>query len=133
MKKTNLLFLLCISVLLFGCTSREEDRADSAVGTGDAARLTQEGVAGEQEAKTYTLADVAAHASQEDCWLAIHGKVYDVTHYIKSHPGGTAILQGCGNDATYLFEVRPMGSGLPHSDIARHVMQKYYIGDVGGQ
>jgi cytochrome b involved in lipid metabolism len=133
MEKGCLLFLLCVCVFLSGCTSPEEDRADMASGTEDSARLTHDGVAGGHGGKTYKLKDVAAHAAQEDCWLAIHGKVYDVTHYIKSHPGGTAILEGCGKDATDLFEIRPMGSGLPHSDIARHIMQKYYIGELRGQ
>ncbi|MBN2459745.1 cytochrome b5 domain-containing protein [Candidatus Woesearchaeota archaeon] len=81
-------------------------------------------------AKTYTLEEVAKHSTKEDCWLLISGKVYDVTKYIGSHPGGQAIVQGCGKDATELFETRPMGSGTPHSERARANLDKYYIGEV---
>jgi cytochrome b involved in lipid metabolism len=80
--------------------------------------------------KTYTLQDVAAHASASDCWLVLHEKVYNVTAMVGGHPGGPAILQGCGKDATTLFETRPMGSGTPHSQQARDFAEKFYIGDL---
>ncbi len=78
----------------------------------------------------YTLEEVAKHSSREDCWIVIHGKVYDVTSFIPEHPGGDAILQGCGKDATELFETRPMGSGTPHSEEARELLERYYIGEL---
>ncbi|MBU2567034.1 cytochrome b5 domain-containing protein [Patescibacteria group bacterium] len=78
-------------------------------------------------ANYYTMADIAQHATKEDCWFVIHEIVYDVTEYAK-HPGGEAILEGCGKDATELFETRPMGSGTPHSDKARGYMKNYEIG-----
>jgi len=56
-------------------------------------------------AKTgYTLTEVATHNSAASCWMAIRGKVYDVTSFISRHPGGNNILKGCGKDATSLFE-----------------------------
>ena len=60
--------------------------------------------------ESYTLAQVAEHADKNSCWLAIEGKVYDVTPFVSSgfHPGKDAILQGCGKDATELFNTRPM-------------------------
>lgn len=73
---------------------------------------------------------VAAHASAEDCWMVINNNVYKVTDFVASHPGGKFIIEGCGKDATQLFETRPMGSGTPHSDNARNIMAKYYIGDL---
>jgi cytochrome b involved in lipid metabolism len=81
---------------------------------------------------TYTLAQVSAHSAASDCWLVIHGAVYDVTAFIPEHIGKDAILQGCGKDATTLFEERPMGSGTPHSERARGLLQQYYIGDLAG-
>lgn len=82
--------------------------------------------------KTFTLAEVKKHSTAEDCYLAIDGKVYDVTKFIASnkHPGGEAIVQGCGIDATKLFNTRPMGSGTPHSDKARSFLPSSYIGDL---
>jgi cytochrome b involved in lipid metabolism len=81
---------------------------------------------------TYTLDDIAAHDSSKDCWLAIEGRVYDITPYIadRTHPGGSEILVGCGLDATELFNTRPMGSNTPHSEEARSYLNAFYIGDL---
>lgn len=62
--------------------------------------------------------------------MIIRSKVYDVTSYIPSHPGGSAIIQGCGKDGTELFETRPMGSKTPHSNYAKSLLEKFYIGEL---
>ncbi len=82
--------------------------------------------------KQITMAEIAKHATKDDCWFAVDGNVYDVTPFIKSgkHPGGPALLQGCGKDATQLFNTRPMGSGTPHSDKARENIKNFMIGVV---
>lgn len=80
--------------------------------------------------KGIPMETVAEHASADNCWLVINNNVYNVTDYIASHPGGKFITDGCGKDATELFETRPMGSKTPHSDKARDIMAKYYIGDL---
>lgn len=79
---------------------------------------------------TYTLAQVAEHATPPDCWLALSGKVYNVTNFIAAnqHPGGAAILAGCGKDATAMFENRP--NGTAHSAQARELVKNFYIGDL---
>jgi cytochrome b involved in lipid metabolism len=82
----------------------------------------------EQAKGPYTLADVANHATAQDCWMAISGKVYDVTAYIPMHPGGDRMLVGCGKDATSYFNQRP--DGTSHSDRARAILDQYYIGDL---
>lgn len=84
------------------------------------------------EVMSYDLTQVSEHNKAEDCWLAIEGKVYEVTKFIagQKHPGGEAILQGCGKDATELFNTRPMGSKTPHSDKARTGLENFYIGDL---
>ena len=84
----------------------------------------------QSQGKTYVMDEVVKHNTRDDCWLVIHGKVYDVTAFIPMHPGGSAILQGCGKDATNLFETRPMGSGIPHSQRARDLLVRYFIGIV---
>lgn len=53
---------------------------------------------------TYTLADIAKHSTETDCWTAVNENVYDVTDFIPSHPGGRAIIQACGKDGTSLFK-----------------------------
>lgn len=86
------------------------------------------------EVEKYTLEEVARHGSKDDCWLAIDGKIYDVTEYIKGgfHPGKEAILMGCGKDASEMFSNRPNGSGS-HSDKARNMLQRFYKGEVAAE
>lgn len=53
------------------------------------------------EEKVYTMAEVAQHDSQEDCWLVIEGKVYDVSSYVDKHPAPPSVLvPWCGREAT---------------------------------
>ncbi|KAB2067266.1 hypothetical protein ES319_A09G215300v1 [Gossypium barbadense] len=40
----------------------------------------------------FTLAQVSEHNTPKDCWLIINDKVYDVTKYLKDHPGGDEVL-----------------------------------------
>lgn len=78
----------------------------------------------------YSLEEVAKHSQSNDCWIIIDKKVYDVTSFIENHPGGKVIIKECGKDATELFEKREMGSGTPHSQRARNLLEKFYIGDL---
>jgi cytochrome b involved in lipid metabolism len=35
-----------------------------------------------------TLEELSAHVSEDDAWTSLGGVVYDVTKYLKHHPGG---------------------------------------------
>ncbi len=118
-------------------TSVTEEQADKLTATDEQQiapaedKTADDSVVEDKMTQAYTLADVSAHASPEDCWLAIDGKVYDVTGYIEKgiHPGGEAILFGCGKDATEIFKNRPNGSGS-HSEKAFGFLENFYIGDL---
>ena len=87
-----------------------------------------------EQAKTFTMNEVAQHDSKEDCWAIISGDVYDLTKFINRHPGGDEILRACGTDATTLFtkrqtqEGQAVGSGSPHSQAASEQLAKLKIG-----
>ncbi|KFB40418.1 AGAP011314-PA-like protein [Anopheles sinensis] len=50
-------------------------------------------------------AELAKHDRVDDAWMAIRGKVYNVTRYMNFHPGGAdELIRGIGKDATKLFE-----------------------------
>jgi cytochrome b involved in lipid metabolism len=42
--------------------------------------------------KTFTLDECKKHVSDKDCWLVVHGKVYNVTDFLEEHPGGYDII-----------------------------------------
>lgn len=86
--------------------------------------------------KSVTRAEVAEHASSNDCWTIINNNAYNITGYIKDHPGGEEIvLRACGKDATAQFTTRRdgqerIGSGTPHSPNARETLERFRIGSL---
>ncbi len=68
---------------------------------------------------SYTMAQVKAHASASSCWSAVGGSVYDLSAWIKRHPGGSqAILSLCGIDGTAAFNAQHGGQSRPASELA---------------
>lgn len=48
--------------------------------------------------------EVAQHNTPEDLWVVVYDRVYDVTEWQHSHPGGDFILQEYGGkDASEMF------------------------------
>ena len=75
--------------------------------------------------RTFTLAEVAEHASKEDAWIVIDGGVYDITPYVTEHPGGVkAILKNAGGDATTGFK------GPQHPARVFDMIDDYKIGTI---
>ena len=49
--------------------------------------------------------ELAQHNSPKDCWVAIHGSVYDLTDFAEEHPpGAKSIWDVAGKDGTEPFE-----------------------------
>eukprot|EP00049_Salpingoeca_infusionum_P014927 m.286275 g.286275 ORF g.286275 m.286275 type:complete len:1080 (+) comp15779_c0_seq1:241-3480(+) len=78
--------------------------------------------------KEYTMDEVAAHTSKTDCWVVLHGKVYDLTSFLEDHPGGAAsIMAYAGKDASKQFDM------LHAADIIPKYADDYLVGVVAGQ
>ena len=91
-------------------------------------KKTSEG-SGEEVEKTplpsYTLAEVAEHTGEDDCWLAIRGNVYDVTGWLSTHPGGKSLLlKHAGGDATVIF------AEVEHSPSAHIWLKDFVVGTL---
>lgn len=49
--------------------------------------------------------ELALHNQVHDAWMAIRGRVFNVTRYMDFHPGGVdELMRGVGRDATKLFD-----------------------------
>ena len=95
----------------------------------------------------YSLEQVSWHTKNNDCWIVIEDKVYDITAFIQhvnmnplswlcyclayillidlhiQHPGGYEIMmEQAGGDATLAFR------GVGHSSTAENDLEKYLIG-----
>lgn len=69
--------------------------------------------------KSYTMAEVAKHASQSDCWSVVDGSVYNLTSWIAQHPGGVdAIISMCGVDGSSGFNNEHSGESRPANELA---------------
>uniref|UniRef100_A0A0B6ZU98 Cytochrome b5 reductase 4 n=1 Tax=Arion vulgaris TaxID=1028688 RepID=A0A0B6ZU98_9EUPU len=52
-----------------------------------------------------TAGQLAVHNTQKDIWMAIRGKVYNLTPYLEYHPGGIdELMRAAGKDGTDLFD-----------------------------
>lgn len=51
------------------------------------------------------MCQVRRHNKMEDCWLTAHGKVYNASGFMMSHPAGyKPILKKAGKDCTVDFD-----------------------------
>jgi cytochrome b involved in lipid metabolism len=58
-----------------------------------------------EPARVLSREDIAKHNSVSDCWVSLHGMVYDLTTFVEQHPGGPkSILSLGGRDATKVFD-----------------------------
>ncbi len=50
------------------------------------------------------MEELKRHCTRDDAWTAIHGEVYEITEFIKRHPGGqSSVMKIMGQDGTRLF------------------------------
>jgi Cytochrome b5-like Heme/Steroid binding domain/Bacterial Ig-like domain (group 2) len=78
---------------------------------------------------TFTLTDVAQHATRADCWMVLNtNKVYNFSAFVSPvsmHPGGVnSLVALCGKDGTQAF------NNLPHSANAVALETPFLIGDL---
>ncbi|KAM3500451.1 hypothetical protein MY10362_006388 [Beauveria mimosiformis] len=80
-----------------------------------------------QEPRIITAGELAKYEGTDTFWLAVHGKVYNLTAYAADHPGGVDVLKdSAGTDATESFDY----AGHPKSAVQS--MVKFCIGRLEG-
>jgi hypothetical protein len=87
---------------------------------------------GVQGGNAYSPADVARHDDRDSCWMAIEGRIYDVTSHVALHPTpASVLLDWCGRDAT--VGMRTKGHGRDHSPAAWAQLDPLLIGALEGK
>ncbi|KAI3859780.1 hypothetical protein MKW92_047297 [Papaver armeniacum] len=85
------------------------------------------------EKKNYiTSEELSKHNKPGDLWISIQGKVYNVTNWLKDHPGGDApLLNLAGQDVTDAFVAFHPGTAWKHLDqfFIGH-LQDYTVSEV---
>jgi cytochrome b involved in lipid metabolism len=71
----------------------------------------------------YTMDEVKTHNSDKSCWSVVDGKVYDLTRWINSHPGGPGVIRAmCGVDGTRAFLNQHEGRREPIQRLAMYLL-----------
>ena len=85
---------------------------------------------------TLNLTEISKHNKQSDCWILVSGRVYNITSFFGSHPGGNATMTAtCGTDATDAYMTKDPNAtstsgGRNHSSSARNMLASYYLGNL---
>jgi cytochrome b involved in lipid metabolism len=81
------------------------------------------------EFRPISASELAEHKSAQSAWLSLNGTVYDVTNYLKYHPGGRLILQGCGTECSALFSIFSDNADKYHAWVnGEFLLKKYKLG-----
>jgi cytochrome b involved in lipid metabolism len=101
--------------------------AMAAVLVAPAAQATTSGSAvSVMAAKSYSLSQVKKHHTAANCWSIVGRNVYNLTGWVKKHPGGSSTISAmCGKNATVAFNKRHRGSAT-----AKAALSRYKIGTL---
>lgn len=123
-----------VAGLVFYQNKKNNQVANSQVGV--LAQNTVDKLTSSGQSLILDMAEISKHNKQTDCWFLINSKVYNITSYFGSHPGGNAkMLDTCGEDATDEYRTQnpsaTSSSGRSaHSSSALSMLGNYYIGDL---
>lgn len=98
------------------------DGARTGTGTGGGAMATA--TAGP---RSFSAAEVRARCAQGACLVSCHRRLYDLSGFVRLHPGGEQLLRRrAGTDVSAALD----GPPHRHSANARRWLEQYYVGDL---
>jgi len=91
------------------------------VSTGDRPRV----MASLSEGSVFSWDELRLHVNEGDLWIAINGRVYNISNWSKLHPGGELVLMhAAGKDASSAF------NAYHPAWVADRFLTKYCIGQI---
>lgn len=121
----SLSFVLTIMVGHSGAEATWKDRISETQG----AELVETGPKASAPSGTLNLSisEIKTHNSKTDCWSIVNGNVYNLTSYVKNHPGGEAVLANiCGKDGSKAFANQHNSQSKPNN-----VLKSFLLGSLG--
>ena len=118
-------FVLTILVGHSGAQATWKDRIDQTQATA----LEETGPKPINPAGTINLSnsEIKTHNLKSDCWSIVNGNVYNLTSYVKNHPGGAPVIANiCGKDGSKAFVNQHNTQGKPNN-----VLSSFLLGPVG--
>uniref|UniRef100_UPI00359027ED fatty acid 2-hydroxylase isoform X1 n=1 Tax=Myxine glutinosa TaxID=7769 RepID=UPI00359027ED len=89
--------------------------------------VSADGVTEAEPPRRYTATEIARHCTPDSCWVVHEGSVYDVTRFVRTHPGGESVLlRYAGTDVSSAMR----GDPHRHSDNAYRWLSQYRIGHL---
>ena len=79
--------------------------------------------------KYYTIEEVKKHNKLSDLWTIYKGEIYDITNFVKNHPGGNIIKNAGGKDIEIIWEEYGV-EWHKNSNIVMENLKKYKIGKI---
>ena len=84
--------LAALALLLAGCTSSPQQQGAQPASGSPAAVPAASGNTTPSATAGITLAQLATHNKESDCWVGYDGKVYDITKFIPNHKNYQALI-----------------------------------------
>ena len=79
--------------------------------------------------KNYTLQEVEKHNKKDDLWTIYKNNVYDITNFVKNHPGGSIILNAGGKNLEEVWNEYGFDWHMEDNSVIK-ILKKYKIGKV---
>jgi cytochrome b involved in lipid metabolism len=74
-----------------------------------------------------TNSEIKTHNLKSDCWSIVNANVYNLTSYVKNHPGGASVIANiCGKDGSGAFVNQHNTQGKPNN-----VLSSFLLGPLG--
>ena len=72
--------------------------------------------------KEFTIEEIKKHNKEDDLWVIYKGNIYDISYYVKDHPGGKSnILSAAGKDLEKYWKEKGYEFHINNSHVISHL------------